>query len=53
MYGDWTPDVQGHKTQHPPDEDPGHRVSEDFVGARTLWDRGFRRIEDFVGFRTS
>ncbi len=34
-----------HRTHHPPDED--------FVGSRTLWDRGLCGIQDFVGFRTS
>ncbi len=44
MYGDWTTEVRGHRTQHPLDED--------FVGLRTSWDRGLRGIQDFAGFRT-
>ncbi len=53
MYRDWTPDVQGHMTQHPPDEDQGLRGIQDFVGFRTSWDPGLRGIQDFVGPRTS
>ncbi len=53
MYGDWTPDEQGHKTQHPPDEDQGLRGHEDSEGSRTSWDSGLRGIQDFTGPGTS
>ncbi len=42
MHGDWTPDVQGHKTQHPFRHGP-----------RTTWDSRLRGIRDLVGFKTS
>ncbi len=32
MYGDRPPDVQGHKTQHPLDEDHGLRGIQDTMG---------------------
>ncbi len=56
MYEDWTPDVQGHGTQRPPDEDFGDRRLRgirDFVGFRTSWDSELHGIQDFVGPRTS
>ena len=52
MDEDWTPDVQGHKTQHPPDEDQGLRGIQDFVGFRTSWDSGLRGTQDCMGSRT-
>ncbi len=44
IYEHWTPDAQGHRTQHPSDED--------FVAFMTLWDSGLCGIQDFMGFGT-
>ena len=53
MCGDRTPEGQDHRTQHPPDEDPGLRRTETFAGFGTSWDSRLREIRDFMGFKTS
>ena len=35
MYGDRTPEGQGYKTRHPPDENKGLRGIQDFMGNDT------------------
>ncbi len=48
-----TPEEQGHKTRHPPDEDAGLHGFQDFAGPGTSWDSRLRGSWDFVGFKTS
>ncbi len=59
MYGDWTTDVQGHRTQHHSRSGPRatwdsvlHGIK-DFARFGTSWDSRLREIPDFVGSKTS
>ncbi len=58
VYGDRTPEVQGHRTWHPrrgpkTSQDPGLRGIQDFARPRTSWDSRLRETRDFMGFKTS
>ncbi len=58
VYGDRTPEGQGHRTRHPgrgprTSRKPGLRGIRDFVGFRTMRDPGLRGIQDFARPRTS